>query len=437
MLIRTRSLLFLLAIASGCSVVVDGRILPKAVDCVGVDDGTPCVGGDYCFVDQCRFSFCGDSIVNADRGEECDDGNLTAGDGCEPQSCKFSCDGDTPCPDNGFVCDGPESCNASTHECTSGPNATAGADCVVPVSSSAGDCNMGFCVPAGCGDGTIDPATEECEPPAMGCMIDCRWECESDAECPTGDPCENARHCDVAGHSCIDDGPLNCDDGNDCTADSCSAGLGGCSSAAIDADSDGYSPQPVCATGGPTAGGDCDDANDARHPGATELFNGIDDDCDGDIDEGAVTITCYRDRDGDRYGDVDDSVGPVEVCPDGYVQNRGDGFDCSDVHENVNPGVADSEWFDLPYCLDGSTPVSKEGIVVCQDDGPYSYDYDCNRDETQEHVELAGNTCAATCSGEGWGDEIPRCGATGSWTVCTFSHFGCFATVAVQTQRCR
>jgi hypothetical protein len=44
-----------------------------------------------------------------------------------------------------------------------------------------------------------------------------------------------------------------------------------------DCDGDGYTP----------LGGDCQDGNGGVHPGALELCNGADDDCDGSIDEGA------------------------------------------------------------------------------------------------------------------------------------------------------
>ena len=48
---------------------------------------------------------------------------------------------------------------------------------------------------------------------------------------------------------------------------------------------------------------DCDDGDAAVSPGEVEACNDVDDDCDGDIDEG-VTTTFYLDYDGDGYGDV-------------------------------------------------------------------------------------------------------------------------------------
>ena len=39
-------------------------------------------------------------------------------------------------------------------------------------------------------------------------------------------------------------------------------------------------------TGYAAVGGDCADGSDAVHPGATEICNGKDDNCDGKIDEG-------------------------------------------------------------------------------------------------------------------------------------------------------
>ena len=51
--------------------------------------------------------------------------------------------------------------------------------------------------------------------------------------------------------------------------------------------------------------GDCDDFDGSVYPDADEYCNGIDDDCDGDIDEAGVVdgSTYYEDVDGDGYGD--------------------------------------------------------------------------------------------------------------------------------------
>ncbi len=84
-------------------------------------------------------------------------------------------------------------------------------------------------------------------------------------------------------------------------------------------------------------GGDCDDGNAAINPGATETCNGVDDDCDTQIDEG-VLLTFYPDNDGDTYGN---SAMSAQACsaPSGYIATGGD---CNDGNAAINPGATET-----------------------------------------------------------------------------------------------
>ncbi|MBA2499780.1 MAG: T9SS type A sorting domain-containing protein [Chitinophagaceae bacterium] len=109
-----------------------------------------------------------------------------------------------------------------------------------------------------------------------------------------------------------------------------------------DADGDGYGnpnstikscvPQP----GFITNKTDCNDANAAIHPGAVEVCDGVDNNCDGQVDEG-VKITYYADADGDGYGS---NISTIQACsmPQGYLASGGD---CNDNNTSINPGVTE------------------------------------------------------------------------------------------------
>lgn len=110
-----------------------------------------------------------------------------------------------------------------------------------------------------------------------------------------------------------------------------------------DADGDGFGNAAVtvqaCSvpTGYVIDNTDCNDSNANIHPGATEVCNGIDDDCDGQTDEG-VTITFYQDLDGDGYGNA---AVTIQGCsaPTGYVSNY---TDCNDANNAINPGAVET-----------------------------------------------------------------------------------------------
>ncbi|MBT3223799.1 MAG: hypothetical protein HN348_32425 [Proteobacteria bacterium] len=82
---------------------------------------------------------------------------------------------------------------------------------------------------------------------------------------------------------------------------------------------------------------DCDDKNANIHPGALEICNGVDDDCDGTTDDDAPAKRLwYPDTDGDGYGDPDGENQSACTAPVGYANNL---WDCDDTNPEVHPGV--------------------------------------------------------------------------------------------------
>jgi hypothetical protein len=81
---------------------------------------------------------------------------------------------------------------------------------------------------------------------------------------------------------------------------------------------------------------DCDDTDGATNPGASEVCDGADNDCDGSIDEG-VSSTLYTDADRDGYGDPSSSTTGCGEGP-GLVF---DDTDCDDADNKTNPGASE------------------------------------------------------------------------------------------------
>ncbi len=149
----------------------------------------------------------------------------------------------------------------------------------------------------------------------------------------------------------------------------------------VDADHDGYgsaaSPISGCSQPAGTVSNatDCDDAAPTRHPGAPEVCNGIDDDCDGVAD---IIPTWYLDADGDGHGTA---LTHVQVCamPSGYVASADD---CDDSHASVHPGA--------PEICDGlrndCTSAAPDAELLL------TYYVDCDRDGFS-----ASSTALTTC----------------------------------------
>jgi len=93
-----------------------------------------------------------------------------------------------------------------------------------------------------------------------------------------------------------------------------------------DADRDGTPDVEDCAPG------------DAAIPADVDGCDGIDEDCDGQIDEDAETVTWYSDADGDGAGDAGTTLTAC-AAPEGYVA---DATDCDPGDDAVYPGAPEA-----------------------------------------------------------------------------------------------
>ena len=100
---------------------------------------------------------------------------------------------------------------------------------------------------------------------------------------------------------------------------------------AVDMDGDGFFDlENDC-----SEGVDCNDSDSAINPDAEEICDAIDNNCDGNVDEGLPTSTYYADADGDGYGDPATAVTSC-AQPSGYISQGGD---CDDSDASINPGA--------------------------------------------------------------------------------------------------
>jgi hypothetical protein len=184
---------------------------------------------------------------------------------------------------------------------------------------------------------------------------------------PTADSVLVGGDCDD-GNAGVNPGAVEACDGvdNDCNG---IADDGVLSTWYADADADGYgdSDASIAACEAPPGhvdvAGDCDDADPDRNPAATELCDGIDNDCDGVADTGTVS-TWYADADSDTYGDA---RATIDECaqPAGYVL---DATDCNDADPTVNPGAAEA-CNGIDDDCDGSTDAGLDYTVYADSDG--------------------------------------------------------------------
>ena len=87
--------------------------------------------------------------------------------------------------------------------------------------------------------------------------------------------------------------------------------------------------------GQPQGGGDCDDLDAGVHPGVSEIEgDGIDQDCNG-----TDSVSCWLDGDGDGYGSGSIVIEEDGACEPPHLVASGD--DCNDLHPGIYPGAVE------------------------------------------------------------------------------------------------
>ena len=202
------------------------------------------------------------------------------------------------------------------------------------------DCSDGvFCNGAEiCADGACEPGSLPCEG-AQSCD-------EPNATCAT--QCDVVNDADGDGAIAVECGGNDCDDSNPArfpgNTEVCDPGGfdEDCDPSTFgyrDQDMDGYPDAACCNTiegFEPSCGRDCDDTLPGANPANPEVCNGVDDDCDGDVDED-VRLLYTVDADRDGHGDESAGAATMMGCepPDGYARLADD---CDDGDADRFPG---------------------------------------------------------------------------------------------------
>jgi hypothetical protein len=278
----------------------------------------------------------------------------------------------------------------------------------------------------GCSPGFIDPG--DAGPDGdVDVDIDADIDADSDVD---QDPCD-IRMC-PPGQECVDGRCRTIDlcDGVECdsTGEACDPRDGLCHSGETDEDADGVS----------ISGGDCNDGDPLIHPGATEICDGVDQNCDHAIDEG------FPDADGDGFDICGGGDPAFEDCDDTQARRHPGLSEACDALDNDCDGAVDEELDPRPCttaCGDGSERCeggdwvcSAPGSCECRADDP-NQEEPCGRcgrhhrscGEDLRWTEWSACTDEGPCSpGQSESQPCARCGRESRTCdeSCSWTDFG-------------
>jgi hypothetical protein len=152
--------------------------------------------------------------------------------------------------------------------------------------------------------------------------------------------------------------------------------------------------------------GDCNDDLSGINPDQNEVCNDVDDNCEGNIDEGLAFAEYYEDADQDGFGNAAVVVTRC-ILPFGFVPQHGD---CNDNHFTTNPNAIESCDDDEDNDCDGEI---NENCLLDGDEDGFNGDVDCNDVDNNIYPganEICDNGVDDNC--DGWDAECPVFGCT-------------------------